>query len=65
MYELEASVDFNKLGFLISQKDLYLSMQLTIFKHKNQVKNQGTLFMELRDIPYKIAGYKDFPRKLE
>ena len=58
MYELEASVDFNNLAFS------FLKRSLPIYAIDNFSIRPGKtkdIVMELRDIPYKIAGYKDFP----
>ena len=58
MYELEASVDFNNWAFS------FLKRSLPIYAIDNFSIRPGKtkdIVMELRDIPYKIAGYKDFP----
>ena len=58
MYELEASVDFNNLAFS------FLKRSLPIYAVDNFSIRPGKtkdIVMELRDVPYKIAGYKDFP----
>ena len=58
MYELEASVDFNNLAFS------FLKRSLPVYAVDNFSIRPGKtkdIVMELRDIPYKITGYKDFP----
>ena len=58
MYELEASVDFNNLAFS------FLKRSLPVYAIDNFSIRPGKtkdIVMELRDIPYKITGYRDFP----
>ena len=58
MYELEASVDFNNLAFS------FLKRSLPVYAVDNFSIRPGKtkdIVMELKDIPYKITGYKDFP----
>ena len=58
MYELEASVDFNNLTFS------FLKRSLPVYAVENFTIRPGKtkdIVMELKDIPFKISGYKDFP----
>ena len=58
MYELEASVDFNNLAFS------FLKRSLPVYAVDNFNIRPGKtkdIVMELKDIPFKITGYKDFP----
>ena len=58
MYELEASVDFNNLAFS------FLKRSLPVYAVDNFNIRPGKtkdIVMELKDIPFKISGYKDFP----
>ena len=57
MYELEASVDFNNLAFS------FLKRPLPVYAFDNFNIRPGKtkdIAMELKDIPFKISGYKDF-----
>ena len=59
MYELEASVDFNNLAFS------FLKRSLPVYAVNNFNIRPGKtkdIVMELKDIPFKISGYKDFPK---
>ena len=58
MYELEASVDFNNLTFS------FLKRSLPVYAFDNfNIRSGKTkdIVMELKDISFKISGYKDFP----
>ena len=58
MYELEASVNFNNLAFS------FLKRFLPVYAIDNFNIRPGKtkeIVMELKDIPFKITGYKDFP----
>ena len=58
MYELEASVDFNNLAFS------FLKRSLAVYAFDNFSIRPGKtkdIVMELKDIPFKVSGYKDFP----
>ena len=57
MYELEASVEFNNLAFS------FLKRSLPVYAVDNFNIRPGKtkdIVMELKDIPFKISGYKDF-----
>ena len=57
MYELEASVDFNNLVFS------FLKRSLPVYAVDNFNIRPGKtkdIVMELKDIPFKVTGYKDF-----
>ena len=58
MYELEASVNFNNLAFSSLKRSLpvYATDNFNIRPDKTK-----DTVMELKDIPFKISGYKDFP----
>ena len=58
MFELEASVDFNNLAFS------FLKRSLPVYAVDNFSIRPGKtkdIVMKLKDIPFKISGYKDFP----
>ena len=56
MYELEASVDFNNLA------SSFLKRSLPVYAVDNiRPGKTKDIVMELKDIPFKISGYKDFP----
>ena len=58
MYKLEASVDFNNLAFS------FLKRSLPVYAVDNFNIRPGKtkdIVMELKDMPFKISGYKDFP----
>ena len=58
MYELEASVDFNNLAFLFLKRSL--PVYATDYYNIRPGKTKDIL-MELKDVPFKVTGYKDFP----
>ena len=58
MYELEATVDFNNLAFS------FLKRSLPVYAVDNFNIRPGKtkdIVMELKDMPFKVTGYKDFP----
>ena len=60
MYELEASVDFNNLAFSFLKRSLPVYAVDNFSIRPGKTKDS---VMELKNIPYKITGYKDFERK--
>ena len=58
MYELETSVDFNNLAFSVLKRSLpvYAVDNFNIRPCKTK-----DIVMELKDVPFKVTGYKDFP----
>ena len=59
VYELEAVVDYNKLAFSFLKRSLpvYAVDNFTVKPGKNK-----DMVLELKDIPFKEHGYKDFPK---
>ena len=58
MYELEATVDYNNLAFT------FLKRSLPIYAKENYIIKPGKskdIVLELKDIPFEVHGYKDFP----
>ena len=58
MYELEASVDFNNLAFSFLKKSLPVYAVDNFNIRPGQTKD---IVMELKEVPFKVTGYKDFP----
>ena len=58
MYELEASVDFNNLAFSFLKRSLPVYVVDNFNIRPGKTKD---IVMELKDIPFQISGYKDFP----
>ena len=58
MYELEVSVDFNNLAFSFLKRSLPVCAVDNFNIRPGKTKD---IIMELKDIPFKISGYKDFP----
>ena len=59
MYELEAIVDYNNLAFT------FLKRSLPIFAKEDYTVKSGKtkdIVLELKDIPFEVHGYKDFPK---
>ena len=59
MYELEATVDYNNLAFT------FLKGSLPVYAVENFTVKPGKskdIVLELKDIPFEIHGYKDFPK---
>ena len=59
MYELEATVDYNNLAFT------FLKRSLPIFAKEDYTIKSGKtkdIVLELKDIPFEVHGYKDFPK---
>ena len=59
MYELEATVDYNNLAFT------FLKRSLPVYAVDNfTVKPEKTkdIALEIKDMPFKVHGYKDFPK---
>ena len=59
MYELEATVDYNNLAFT------FLKRSLPIFAKEDYIVKSGKtkdIVLELKDIPFEVHGYKDFPK---
>ena len=59
MYELEATVDYNNLAFT------FLKRSLPVYAVDNYTVKPGKtkdIAFELKDIPFKVHGYKDFPK---
>ena len=58
MYELEATVDYNNLAFA------FLKRSLPVYPVDNFTVKPGKtkgIVLELKEVPFKIHGYKDFP----
>ena len=58
MYELEALVDFNNLAFSYFKRSLPVCAFDSFNIRPGKTKD---IVMELKDISFKISGYKDFP----
>ena len=59
MYELEATVDYNNLAFT------FLKRSLPVYAVENYTINSGKskdIVLELKEIPFELHGYKDFPK---
>ena len=59
MYELEATVDYNNLVFT------FLKRSLSVYAVENFTVKPGKskdIVLELKEIPFEVYGYKDFPR---
>ena len=59
MYELEATVDYNNLAFT------FLKRSLPIYARENYTIKPGKskdIVLELKDVPFEVHGYKDFPK---
>ena len=59
MYELEATVDYNNLAFT------FLKRSLPIYAKEDYIIKSGKtkdIVLELKDIPFEVHGYKDFPK---
>ena len=59
MYELEATVDYNNLAFT------FLKRSLPIYAKEDYTIKPGQskdIVLELKEIPFKVYGYKDFPK---
>ena len=59
MYELEATVDYNNLAFTFRKRSLpvYAVDNFTVKPGKTK-----DIALELKDMPFKVHGYKDFPK---
>ena len=59
MYELEATVDYNNLAFMFLKRSLliYAMEDYTIKLGKNK-----DIVLGLKEIPFEVHGYKDFPK---
>ena len=59
MYELEATVDYNNLAFTFLKRSLpvYAMEDYTIKPGKSK-----DIVLELKEIPFEVHGYKDFPK---
>ena len=58
MYELEATVDYNNLAFT------FLKRSLPVYAMENYTIKLGKskdIVLELKEIPFEVQGYKDFP----
>ena len=59
MYELEATVDYNNLAFT------FLKRSLPVYAMENYAIKPGKskdIVLELKEIPFEVHGYKDFPK---
>ena len=59
MYELEATVDYNNLAFT------FLNRSLPVYAVDNFIVNPGKrkdIALELKDVPFKVHGYAEFPK---
>ena len=59
MYELEATVDYNNLAFTL------LKRSLPVYAVENYSIKPGkskAIVLELKEIPFEVHGYKDFPK---
>ena len=59
MYELEATVDYNNLAFT------FLKRSLPVYAVDNFTVKPGKtkdVALELKDVPFKVHGYTDFPK---
>ena len=59
MYELEATVDYNNLAFT------FLKRSLPVYAVENFTVKPGKskdIVLELKEIPFEIHDYKDFPK---
>ena len=59
MYELDATVDYNNLAFT------FLKRSLPIFAKEDYTIKSGKtkdIVLELKDMPFEVYGYKDFPK---
>ena len=59
MYELEATVDYNNLAFT------FLKRSLPVYAVDNFTVKPGKpkdIALELKDMPIKVHGYRDFPK---
>ena len=59
MYELEATVDYNNLAFT------FLKRSLPVYAVDNFTVKSGKtkdVALELKDVPFKVHGYADFPK---
>ena len=59
MYELEATVDYNNLDFT------FLKRSLPVYAVDNFTVKAGKtkdVALELKDVPFKVHGYTDFPK---
>ena len=59
MYELEATVDYNNLAFT------YLKRSLPIYAMEDNTIKPGKskdIVLELKEIPFEVHGYKEFPK---
>ena len=59
MYELEATVDYNNLAFT------FLKRSLPIYAKEDYIIKSGKtkdIVLELKDIPFEVHGYKNFPK---
>ena len=59
MYELEATVDYSNLAFTVLKRSLpvYAMENYTIKSGKSK-----DIVLELKEIPFEVHGYKDFPK---
>ena len=59
IYELEATVDYNNLAFTFLKRSLpvYAMEDYTIKPGKSK-----DIFLELKEIPFEVHGYNDFPK---
>ena len=58
MYELEATVDYNNLAFT------FLKRSLPVYAVDNFTVKPGKtkdIVLKLKEVPFKVHGYKDFP----
>ena len=59
MYELEATVDYSNLSFS------FLKRSLPVYAVDNFTVRPGKtkdITLELKDMPFKVHGYRDFPK---
>ena len=59
MYELEATVDYNNLAFT------FLKRSLPVYAMENYTIKPGKskdIVLELKEIPFEVHGYKNFPK---
>ena len=59
MYELEATVDYNNLAFTFFKRSLpvYTVHNFTVKPGKTK-----DIALKIKDMPFKVHGYKDFPK---
>ena len=59
MYELEATVDYNNLAFIFLKRSIPVNAVDNFTVKPGKPKD---IALKLKDVPFKVYGYKDFPK---